>query len=176
MMKGKAIDVVCGELDKLAMCKRGTLKMEESERGHLLNRELNDLEEPILSVKRRKVIFSRERKRLLRILKYRPSEKLCHFANSYHEGRLPVSNMHTKASIIKYNEECMRVLMHPGHGVWVLEKAVMRYRINTLIQEMQQREAILDAEFKEAKMSFISESTSLKDFTKVYDRLEAEVW
>ena len=97
-MHGKAIDVVIGELDKLAMCKRGALSTEEHERMQGINKESYNLKEPILTVKQRKAIFTKERKRLLSILKYKPSDKLCHFNGSWGSRRV-TENIHTEASI-----------------------------------------------------------------------------
>jgi len=174
-MQGKAIDVIIGELDKLAMCKRGSLQTERHERSISINKDSHKLKEPILTVKQRKVIFAKERTKLLRILKYKPSDKLCHFDGSW-GARSVTSRVHTDVSISKYNKACMKVLTHPKYAKYRKDVKAIKDRKGLLELELSQRGSILDHDFKDARMDFISEKVSLKDFQAVYDKLEQGEW
>jgi len=170
-MQGKAIDVVIGELDKLAMCKRGTLQTERNERSGKIYKAGDKVrkDEPKFDKVERNKAFSKNRKRLLGILKFAKTKDMT-FDNR------TGSNLFTPESHAKFRKEKALIMIHPDHKDWAVTFRKHQDSYVIFNTEMEQREAILDDDFKQAKMDFISEKVSLKDFQVVYDELEQGVW
>jgi len=170
-MQGKAIDVVIGELDKLAMCKRGALDTEKNERSSVIRKEFEDhnSKEPKLTKVERNRLFSKNRKRMLSLLKFRKTKDI-----TYVDPR--GEDLFVHESLMKFKDERRLLFIHPDHKAWETEVFRFRRVRKTLNTEMEQRMAILDDDFKKAKMNFISEVVSLKDFQEVYDKLEIMEW
>lgn len=179
----KAVDVVTQELHKLSMCKRGSLETERMAR----RRELEDgrnhkyPSEPRLNLKERKKVYTANRKQLLACLKYKPSDQLCHLTGHGYSTRgysktIDTGDIFTDKSVQKYHDLWLKLTEHKDWKAWRDERKVLAKKNALLEQEITQRMAILDADFDDAKMDFISEQKPLSDFRKVKDQLEAMTW
>jgi len=138
-----AMDMVVQEFDKLAMCKRGTLETERTER----------------------------RVALEATLKLKKSHDFAAAGNlsSNHQ-----QSFFTSASIDKYNELLDELVKHPKEDAVRESNEANSARRDVLKQEMTARLAYLEDELKKIKMSFITGSTKMSEFSNKLARFESE--
>ena len=168
-MNNKAIDVVIGELDKLAMCKRGTIATEEKARMVLVEKEFYPGKRPYLSKKELKKNFKKNKEELFALLVFMPPKGFC---SDYREN----DEFFTEESIEKFDERWKELSIPPQLAEWKEKKQTLAEQNKKLMLESNARVSVLDADFQSAKMNFISGKVSLKDFEGVFNKLEQKEW
>lgn len=177
-MNSKAIDVVISELDKLAMCKRGVLATEIQGKFMELRVERNRLIAPKLTTDERSKIFAENRDALIKILEFKPSKQLTHMSHCGDERRPPKYriDMFTVKSKALYQEAVSKLLAHPDYEEYVSKSKEITKAWSSLHTQDKERNAVINADFQSAKMNFISEKVSLKNFDIVFAELEQKEW
>ena len=175
-MTETAMDVVMGEIEKLAMCKRGIVNTEINKRYSQLSEEIREHKkgEPKLTLAQRKKKFSKHYDKLVGILVLKSADELCHKKGGGYGGDdRYATKIHTKESRDEYQKAVRETLRHSKWNTWKKEHDRLNKAYSTLNLENQQRNAMIDEDVKEAKMDFIGEVVPLKDYRQVLDRIES---
>lgn len=160
-------DAIKQEFNKLMMCKNGTLWTELNGRRKVIRSEI-DLE-PILLLKDRQDLFKKNRKKLLRNLKLKPSDQLAHLTS---QSGITIE-LYTRDSMRSYKKAVKKLFTHPDHKAWEDRREDRKKRRVMMREEITHRIAYMEAEFKEAKMGLITGSIPISQFVETLDTLEA---
>lgn len=164
----RALDMVVGEFDKIAMCKRGTLDTEENKReGDLWKTKQQS---PYYTKKERAKVISANRKKLQNILKLKKSHDLAATRN-LHTGSW--HSVFTEASVDEWRNFMKDILVHPDAEAVEIHNESVRTKIRVLEEEIKARMAWLDDDLKEIKMGFITGKYPLSEFTEHLADFEA---
>ena len=178
-----AMDMVVQEFDKLAMCKRGSLKSECVLRRTEVRNECMAI--PKLNRKQRGKNIAKVRKKLGNVLKLKRSHDIA-AANNYRTDHLDAEysavRTHVSVDMLKYLtsdsvEQFTSILReafeHLDVAKVVSHNAKLKKRIEQLKQEESARLAYLEDELKAVKMGFITGEIPMKDFSKKLAEFEA---
>ncbi len=162
-----AINLVSGEFNRLAMCKRGTLETENNQRVQDLRKQIKEV--PYTDNEDCKVIYKKNRKSLLKLLKFRNSDQIFNMGSRTME-------IYTTESREKYEDTVKKLYKHKDFDEVVKHNDAIRYRITMLREEMSARNAFLDAEVKDLNLKFITGAIEMVNLSSEIEKFEAYVW
>lgn len=144
--------LVCRQLDKLAMCKRGTVATDI----HKMKEKLGPM--PRYTMEERADVKKKLTSKIQKA--WAPTVKQVRSMNSHDLAR----RLRDKATKVEEN-----AYVHPKYAAW--KKAIER--LNTMEDE---RLATLEGDFQDAKDNFQLSIVPLEEFPRVRQELEAQEW
>ena len=165
---GEALDMILQEFDGIQKIHRECIKDEYWDRDYALRALSKPL--PVLTTKERAKNIAKERRPLLKLLKYKTSHELGYAST------MRTSDFHTEESVRELKKSLENIKKHPKFDDTVAHNDGIERTKAILRMERDQRVALLLADAKEYKMDFITGKRALSTFLSVSQEFRKEVY